>query len=64
MESYLRLFSVPYNNSEPDDFINRVIFPYKKNIENVFFAPLFLCCSHQSGLRKDLSFYAGSLLMI
>lgn len=54
-----RLFSVPYNNREPDYYINTVIKPYLANIENVFFAPLFLCRSHQSGLTKDLRFYGN-----
>ena len=57
MKKESRLFSVPYNNEEPTDYINKVILPYKNNIENVFFAPIFLCISHQSGLRKDLRFY-------
>lgn len=60
-----RKFSVPYNNSDPEDYISRVLTPNLNYVENVFFSPIFLVANHQVGLSmltKDykMSFGANS----
>lgn len=57
-----RLFSVPYNNSEAEDWLIKVYEPYKENIDNVYFGVPFLTDGHQSLERRPDGKEKASLL--